>query len=346
MPLAITGSPPYLAFTRPACHTCEHIYDPTTDRPDDDGVIPACPVPDSCPADAVMTAVGIPDLARSKCKPNTSCLQKPPESHYSTFPLATFPRPPPTCCTPWATTPTNPPVPGNACYTMIPTPSSTTICASTASPSMFMRPAPPANSSTPSSGLSPSTLRDYSTLTADPLTPYSGLSEPKRQHAERPGRLRTSALRPTRTAAGQPNTTATYCFNVCAGCAANSLGQTSVMAFYSPGAGAKVTSSIGAAGLPVSPVWRRPCSTPASSSASSCTYSTPAAPTTYADTWGVQQVYQGDIKNGKAPIAKVPIGPTANNPNGVHLAVQMNVNGGFCDADVPYNNWPEPTAAV
>ena len=59
-----------------------------------------------------------------------------------------------------------------------------------------------------------------------------------------------------------------------------------------------------------------------------------------------EQVYQGDIKNGKAPIAKVPIGPTANNPNGVHLAVQMNVNGGFCDADVPYNNWPEPTAAV
>ncbi|KAG2451042.1 hypothetical protein HYH02_004311 [Chlamydomonas schloesseri] len=124
-------------------------------------------------------------------------------------------------------------------------------------------------------------------------------------------------------------------------------GQVSLMGFYSPGAGAKVTSAV----LQVYQSFVPPPSlTPGMFQRFDAldTIVTPTDPLNYGDTFSVTQVNLGDIKNGKNVIAKVPTNGLAGQPadkRGVYFAVHMSVNGGFCDADKPYNVWPDPVPA-
>ncbi|KAG2432532.1 hypothetical protein HXX76_008877 [Chlamydomonas incerta] len=144
-----------------------------------------------------------------------------------------------------------------------------------------------------------------------------------------------------------PLGTTTYTFDMCAGCAKNSLGtkgfimgklsvvftnnldgQTSSYSFFEPTAGAYSTSSV----LQVYQSFTAPPSlTPGQFQKFTVLGNFPGLPFGYNTQWQVTKVNTGPIKSGQTTLATVP---TSMGTVGVYIAVHMTVGGSYCDAPV------------
>ncbi|KAG2449152.1 hypothetical protein HYH02_005899 [Chlamydomonas schloesseri] len=152
-------------------------------------------------------------------------------------------------------------------------------------------------------------------------------------------------------AASNPNrvsTTTTYAFDMCAGCAQNSIGKgyimgkvnftftsvngsTSTSLFFAPSPGATTTSSA----LQVYQSYIAPPTFNPGQFQLFDSYTTITAPFTYGFPFAVTKINTGNITVGaNALLGTVPNAMTAN---GVYLAIHMNVNGAYCEGSPAYN---------
>ncbi|KAG2429095.1 hypothetical protein HXX76_011335 [Chlamydomonas incerta] len=157
-------------------------------------------------------------------------------------------------------------------------------------------------------------------------------------------------------AAGGVDTTRSYTFDMCAGCAQasapryNSLskgyimgkvtftftsvnGSTSSMMFYEPAPGASTTSSV----LQVYQSYVPPPTMAPGQFQRFSPYTTPSLPFGYGATFAVTRLVTGAVKSGSTTLANVPATTTASSPGGVYVAIHMSVGGGFCDGLPAYN---------